>query len=108
MTQANTPQDPIDRLADIVERFIDVSSRRMDQMEQRQDQLERAMLGQQSMMGVMSQAVLRLEERHNELIAQTQQAQAISNARMDRIEEGLERLEMLFENSLRQQRDQDD
>jgi hypothetical protein len=65
------------------------------------DQLERAVVGQQSMLGILSQAVLRLEERQNEQAASQAQIQAASNSRMDRIEEGLDRLEMLIENMLR-------
>ena len=108
MTPANTPQEPIDRLAHILERFIDVSSNRMDQVEKRTEQMEKAILGQQSMIGIVSQAIVRLEERQNELVAQMLQAQAISNARMDRIEEGLDRLEMLFENTLRRREDREE
>lgn len=93
MTQANTPQDPLDRLAMIVERFINASSDRQDQMEaaqihfqERQGQLERAQIRFQEQLGELAsyvRQVVERQDRHDRELEEIRQRQVESDLRFD-------------------------
>lgn len=92
--QTNDPQDPIDRLSLIVDRFIDATQQRFDQTDNRTNQLEQAQLASMAQIGLLADLMRQNSERSNLIADRT-------DARLDRIAENIERLEMLVDNLIR-------
>ena len=87
MTQANTPQDPIDRLANIVERFINASSARQDQLETKQEQLEARQAQVENRQSQLERAQIRFQEQLGELAGYVRQAMERQDQRDRELEE---------------------
>ncbi|MDX2271197.1 MAG: hypothetical protein NW237_04520 [Cyanobacteriota bacterium] len=97
------------QIADAIDPLAEVSTTGMQRLEegqaQRTRQLEVAHLRAMEEIGLTASILRQSIERDNQYRAAQAQTQAASNDRMDRFEEGLDRLEMLIENRLWERRD---